>query len=504
MKPAVFALVLIVILSTAALADYPWVTAIDRDGSDGAHLTVQLNSIVVYGYDVNSAPQFGGEGDVTDLEPGDVFIEWDEDPGHGNAHLFSFSGTYNDETPDFLWITGPAPTNWTVHTVISSGTLTRTDDCCNELDAIRLYFSPLTFTKTDDVNDCIVPGDEVTYSICYYYPDDPNLADINDVNIIDYLPAAAEFSSSDPCGIYYPQLRAVIWPLGTIRPGDTNCVTLTVKVKECIVDCGVITNLCEIKSDDWVLKNIVKYTPLCVASNPVPRFGGIGTVYIGASPDINLVWCPGYLAADVNGHDIYFGTNYSDVNDAVPSDLNLYKGQQSATSYLATGLEKGATYYWRIDEVNDSNVWRGTVWNFTTDSLIDDFERYTSTANLNNTWLTGYPVCFEGTYAGTGELTLVSDADNKYIRFTYDKIGGTLKLYFSELLIAYGPNGTDWMDSGLFEEEPRLLVITFKGESDNSTDPVYDRMAMSISLCTPTPMPKPRHTGSNGRYRLKT
>ncbi len=483
MKPAIFTLVPLVLLSAVAFANSPWVTVIDRDGADGAHLTVQLNSIVVYEYTVYTAPQFGGIGYVADLEPGDVFIEWDEDPGHGNAHLFSFSGTYTDESPDFLQVTGTGPTNWTVHTVTSSGTLTKTDDCCNELDAIHFYFSPLTLTKTDDVNDCIEPGDEVTYTICYYYPDSPNLPDINDVNIIDYLPEAAEFSSSDPCGIYYSQPRTLIWPLGTIRPGDTNCVTLTVKVKECIADCGVITNLCEIKSGDWVMKNTSKYTPLCVASNPVPRFGGVGTTYIGQSPDINLVWCPGYLAADVNGQDIYFGTNYSNVNEAEPSDLNVYKGQQSTTSYLATGLEAGVTYYWRIDEVNDSNVWRGTVWNFKTGFLIDDFERYTSTANLNNNWLTGYPVCFEGTSAGTGQLTLVSDTANKYMRFTYDKSGGTPedpRLYFSETTIVYGPNGADWTDSGIFEEKPRLLVISFKGESDNSTHPVYDRMYVAV------------------------
>ena len=78
-----------------------------------------------------------------------------------------------------------------------------------------------------------------------------------------------------------------------------------------------------------------------------------------------LSWLPGAQAADVNGHDVYLGTNFNDVNDAnIFSDE--YKGRQTYTSYDTNGLEYETTYYWRIDEVNGPAVWKGDVWRFTT------------------------------------------------------------------------------------------------------------------------------------------
>lgn len=141
-------------------------------------------------------------------------------------------------------------------------------------------------------------------------------------------------------------------------------------------------------------------------------------------PNIVLSWSPGPYAVS---HNVYFGTDYNDVNDALPlagdadgsgqvnltdvlvlaeqwlrgppensklsADLNddgnvnlvdfaiiagnwqatgdgIFKGHHvlDANSYDPCGLELGTTYYWRIDEVNDSGMaeWQGDVWSFTT------------------------------------------------------------------------------------------------------------------------------------------
>ena len=91
--------------------------------------------------------------------------------------------------------------------------------------------------------------------------------------------------------------------------------------------------------------------------------------------DVVLSWSPGDCAADVNGHDVYFGTDESDVTNATTTTpLGVYMGRQDANSYDtndydANGLEENQTYYWRIDEVNtagpDPNIWTGEVWGFT-------------------------------------------------------------------------------------------------------------------------------------------
>ncbi|MHC4159547.1 MAG: LamG-like jellyroll fold domain-containing protein, partial [Planctomycetota bacterium] len=96
------------------------------------------------------------------------------------------------------------------------------------------------------------------------------------------------------------------------------------------------------------------------AFNPNPTNGKTQV-----DPNVVLSWSPGAWASDVNGHDVYFGTNFSDVNDATTASAE-YIGRQGPNSWDPCGLDFGATYYWRIDEVNDPNLWKGDVWSFTT------------------------------------------------------------------------------------------------------------------------------------------
>ena len=84
--------------------------------------------------------------------------------------------------------------------------------------------------------------------------------------------------------------------------------------------------------------------------------------------EITLSWSPGGNAAS---HHVYFGTSFSDVDDAnTASDPNIYRGPQAldANSYSPEALALGKPYFWRIDEVNASGKpqWKGIVWNFTT------------------------------------------------------------------------------------------------------------------------------------------
>jgi len=82
----------------------------------------------------------------------------------------------------------------------------------------------------------------------------------------------------------------------------------------------------------------------------------------GMNPDRFLRWQPGKCAAT---HDVYFGTDAADVNDATTSSAE-YIGNQDVNIWDPWGLEAETTYYWRIDEVNGPNTWKGDVWSFTT------------------------------------------------------------------------------------------------------------------------------------------
>ena len=114
-------------------------------------------------------------------------------------------------------------------------------------------------------------------------------------------------------------------------------------------------------------------------------------------PDVETVkplsWTKGRNAAE---HDVYFGTDETAVNDANTSiPMGVYRGPQAkdANTYQAlcwwNTLQMNQTYYWRIDEVNGTKVWKGFVWRFTVaDYLtVDNFESYNNTSNnIQDTW----------------------------------------------------------------------------------------------------------------------
>jgi len=78
------------------------------------------------------------------------------------------------------------------------------------------------------------------------------------------------------------------------------------------------------------------------------------------SVDLNavLTWKPGFGA---KLHHVYFGDSLDDVNSAggaLP---------QGVTTYDPGPLELARTYYWRVDEFDAVNTYKGGVWSFTTE-----------------------------------------------------------------------------------------------------------------------------------------
>ncbi|MHC4085538.1 MAG: hypothetical protein ACYSWZ_01815 [Planctomycetota bacterium] len=133
------------------------------------------------------------------------------------------------------------------------------------------------------------------------------------------------------------------------------------------------------------------YIGLGYRANPV--VGGSGTVYIDdirgftipdykasspnppneaviAESDVPLSWLSGF---GVEEHDVYMGTSWEDVNNAVYDPINPppeYLGTATEPSFMVTGLSDNTTYYWRVDEVSGripggGTYYKGDVWSFT-------------------------------------------------------------------------------------------------------------------------------------------
>jgi hypothetical protein len=101
------------------------------------------------------------------------------------------------------------------------------------------------------------------------------------------------------------------------------------------------------------------------AKEPSPEDGAI-------HPDtwVSLNWKAGGFATS---HDVYFSDNLADVESGAEA---AFRGNQVAEFLVVgfpgfaypDGLVNGTTYYWRIDEVSDTDAnspWIGNVWSFT-------------------------------------------------------------------------------------------------------------------------------------------
>jgi hypothetical protein len=108
--------------------------------------------------------------------------------------------------------------------------------------------------------------------------------------------------------------------------------------------------------------------------------GGGGGYFKSLAPDpgdgdyikdtwVNISWRAGDSAVS---HDVYIGENFDDVSTGAES---TFLGNQASTFLVVgfpgfafpDGLVNGTTYYWRIDEVNDTepnSPWKGDVWSF--------------------------------------------------------------------------------------------------------------------------------------------
>jgi hypothetical protein len=77
--------------------------------------------------------------------------------------------------------------------------------------------------------------------------------------------------------------------------------------------------------------------------------------------DIKLRWTGGF---ESKLHTVYFGDNFDDVNNATGGS------PQGAITYDPGPLEQAKTYYWRVDEFDIVNTYKGNVWSFTTEGAV--------------------------------------------------------------------------------------------------------------------------------------
>ena len=201
------------------------------------------------------------------------------------------------------------------------------------------------------------------------------------------------------------------------------------------------------KGDVW------SFTTLGAVGNPDPADEAVD---ISQTP--TLTWTAGIPAAS---HEIYFGDSEEAVRNATTASPE-FKATKALgdESYEPGKLAWNATYYWRIDEVNNTNPdspWKGNVWSFTTANfmIIEDFESYTDDDEAGEaiwqSWIDGFGVADNGAQVGYllppyAEQNIVNGGDQS-MPLLYTNTDGVTN---SEAVLTL-TNARDWTEEGVAE-----------------------------------------------------
>jgi hypothetical protein len=211
------------------------------------------------------------------------------------------------------------------------------------------------------------------------------------------------------------------------------------------------------KGDVW------SFTTEGGVAGPNPAKGAVDVIHTPT-----LTWTPGLGAT----HEIFFGIDA----DALEKKGS---GNLGSESYEPGQLEWNTTYYWRVDEANNTNAdspWTGPVWSFTTANflIIDDMESYNdldpadpASNRIFNAWIDGYGDPTNGSLVGYdqppfAEQTIVHSG-NQSMPMSYDN-SATSK---SEATLALTSN-RDWTVNGV-----TTFTIWFRGNAANTAEQMY-------------------------------
>jgi hypothetical protein len=219
-----------------------------------------------------------------------------------------------------------------------------------------------------------------------------------------------------------------------------------------------------------------------LAWGPSPYDGQADAPY-----DSDLIWKPGDYAADTNGHDVYFGTDWDEVNDAnILIHPNVDYNRVDANAYELGLLTLGKYYYWRVDEVNDScdaSPWKGKVWRFRVADyiIIDDMEDYTpgfggaypitGFGGGGYGWNCGYDATnktnsvLDLVYPGSVYVGIDAHRSDQAMYYGYDNTSDQGNGFYSEISNSFSLDPNDWTIANV-----RMIVLWFRGTPGNDAN----------------------------------
>ena len=145
------------------------------------------------------------------------------------------------------------------------------------------------------------------------------------------------------------------------------------------------------KGDVWSFS-----VPPKTAYNPAPPDGA---EFVDLS--VELSWTKGFGAIS---HTVYFGDNLDDVDNATGGD------SQGGATYTPGTLELEKVYYWRVDEFDAVDTYKGDIWGFTTPGAVGSPNPSNGATGVKMTptlsWNPGDSATSHDVYFGTNKDTV--------------------------------------------------------------------------------------------------
>jgi len=124
----------------------------------------------------------------------------------------------------------------------------------------------------------------------------------------------------------------------------------------------------------------------------------------GVSVDVQLSWTGGYGS---KLHTVYFGETFEEVDNATGGSA------QGSTEFTPGPLKMAKTYYWRVDEFDIVDTYKGDVWRFTTEGAVTALDPVNGAEDVTQTpvltWAPGLGATYD-IYFGTDASALEKKA----------------------------------------------------------------------------------------------
>jgi hypothetical protein len=192
--------------------------------------------------------------------------------------------------------------------------------------------------------------------------------------------------------------------------------------------------------------------------------------------DRKLVWNQGILNDETfvlyNEHQIYFGTDFNDVNSTATPAVTI----TDANEYAAL-LDYDTTYYWRVDEVSGldpNSPVKGEVWSFKTANFIvvEDFEDYNDFEpdTIYLTWIDGWDDPANG--ATSGYPNPIFGIGEHYMETTIVHGGAqSMPLFYDNS--AGLSEATKTLNADWTQDDVVALTLFYYGDAGNAIEPMY-------------------------------